>query len=215
MADKGTIVIEGMEERIKQLQELQTTNPAMEQRIRKVIREVIKQVRGKLASEAQSGLQMKSDPRNAYKAVRSAVYRRIFGGQVNILQSRKAGGGRFYAPPRTSQAGQRGGNRMTRSERTVALMSYQGKDRGFILRFLNAGTSERGMKDFHYDEAREHVRRGSRGGNVSKYGKTINTGTRGSIAARNWFGNRSHHEMEAAADNIDKMIDDILQGIMF
>ena len=200
MADKGTIVIEGMEERIKQLQELQTTNPAMEQRICKVVREVIKQVRGTLASEAQSGLQMKSDPRNAYKAVRSAVYRRIFGGQVNILQSRKAGGGRFYAPARrgTSDPIGRGGNRVIRQDRTVALMSYQGKDRGFVLRFLNQGTDP---------ERKIH----SMGGNNLRSGE----GKRGGIAARNWFGNRSHHEMEAAADNIDKMIDDILQGIMF
>ena len=32
---------------------------------------------------------------------------------------------------------------MERSERTKALDTYFGKDRGFVLRFLNSGTSER------------------------------------------------------------------------
>ena len=66
-------------------------------------------------------------------------------------------------------------------------MSYQGADRGFILRFLNAGTSERN----------------------TRYGK------RGSITARNWFGPRSQQEMEKAAANMDKLIDDIVAGIMY
>ena len=199
MADSGTIEISGLEERIKQLQELKTTNPAMEQRIRKVIREVIRKVRNTLTREAKSGLGMSEDPRQAYKAVRSAVYRRLFGGQVNILQSRKAGAMHFYAPPRkgTSDPRGRGGNRVTRQDRTIALMSYQGKDRGFVLRFQNQGTDNRFIR--------------SMGGHDLKKGR----GSRGNIKARNWFGNRSHQEMENAAANLEKMIDDIIQGIMY
>jgi len=193
MANSGTIEITGLDERLKQMGQISTKNPVMRQRINEVIRQTLKQVRSRLSSEAQSGLQMKSDPRNAYKAVRSAVYRRIFGGQVNILQSRKAHGMRLYEPPRTLRPGQRGGNRVKRGQRTTDLMSYQGTDRGFILRFLNSGTVDR--------EA------GTRGGLLS--------GNRGAIEPRNWFGPRSQSEMEAAAANIDKMIDDIIMGIMF
>jgi len=189
MADKGTIEITGLEERIKKFGEASTKNPEMRRRINEVIRQTIMQVRKRLSSEAQGGLQIQSDPRKAYKAIRSAVYRRIFGGQVNILPSRKAHGMRFYAPPRKldQNPNQRGGNRIKRSERSTALMSYQGADRGFILRFLNAGTSDR----------------------TSRYGN------RGSIAARNWFGNRSQAELEQASQRIDTMIDDIIQGIIY
>lgn len=185
MADNGTIEVTGLEERIKKFGELSTKNPEMRKRINEVIRQTLAQVRKSLQGDARSGLDMKSDPRNAYKAVRMAVYRRLFGGQVNILQSRKAHGGRIYEPPR--HPSRRGGNRRTRSGRTEQLMSYQGADRGFILRFLNAGTGER----------------------TSRYGK------RGSIAARNWFGPRSQAEMERAAQNLDKMIDDIITGVMY
>lgn len=189
MADNGTIEVTGLEERIKKMGELSTKNPEMRKRINEVIRQTLAQVRKSLQGDARSGLDMQSDPRNAYKAVRMAVYRRLFGGQVNILQSRKAHGGRLYEPPRrgTKDPYGRGGNRTLRSGRTEQLMSYQGADRGFILRFLNAGTGER----------------------TSRYGK------RGSIAARNWFGPRSQAEMERAAQNLDKMIDDIITGVMY
>ena len=212
MADNGTIEVTGLEERIKKMGELSTKNPEMRKRINEVIRQTLAQVRKSLQGDARSGLDMKSDPRNAYKAVRMAVYRRLFGGQVNILQSRKAHGGRIYEPPR--HPSRRGGNRRTRSGRTEQLMSYQGADRGFILRFLNAGTGERKIV-FNQDENRSKVNRGSRGGNIEKYGKTTNTGTRGAISARNWFGPRSQAEMERAAQNLDKMIDDIITGVMY
>lgn len=212
MADNGTIEVTGLEERIKKMGELSTKNPEMRKRINEVIRQTLAQVRKSLQGDARSGLDMQSDPRNAYKAVRMAVYRRLFGGQVNILQSRKAHGGRLYEPPRHPSG--RGGNRRTRSGRTEQLMSYEGADRGFILRFLNAGTKERKIV-FNQDENRSKVNRGSRGGNIEKYGKTTNTGTRGAISARNWFGPRSQAEMDRAAQNLDKLIDDIITGIMY
>ena len=187
MADSGTIEVKGLEERIKQMGEASTKNPEMRKRINEVIKQTLGVVRKSLQNDAKAGLEMDSDPRKAYKAVRMAVYRRIFGGQVNILQSRKAHGGHYYEPPRKLKQGQRGGNRRLQTGRTVQLMSYQGADRGFILRFLNAGTSERN----------------------TRYGK------RGSISARNWFGPRSQQEMEKAAANMDKLIDDIVAGIMY
>jgi hypothetical protein len=102
------------------------------------------------------------------------------------------------------RSGQRGGNRRLRSERTYKLESYSGPDRAFILRFLNSGTADRYIS-FKYDEARENVHRGSQGGN--KYGETINTGYRGSIEPRNWFGNRSQRVMQNAARNLERLID--------
>ena len=96
MTDEA-IEIRGIEERIRQFQNLATDNPVMGQRIREAIKATLRIVQKQLQSEARTGLDMKSDPRKAYKAVRMAVYRKIFGGQVNILSKRKVGAMHFYA----------------------------------------------------------------------------------------------------------------------
>ena len=204
MADNGTIEIKGLDERIKQFGEASTKNPMMRKRINEVIRATLAKVRKSLQGQARSGLQMQSDPRKAYKAVRMAVYRKIFGGQVNILQSNKAGDGKYYEPPR--HPSHRGGNRMAQSGRTHKMMSYQGSERGFILRFLNQGT------DVRYTGGRNGRTRSERDRFISNHG---GRGHRGSIAARNWFGNASQAELERAAENLDKMIDDIVAGILY
>lgn len=67
------------------------------------------------------------------------------------------------------------------------MMSYEGKDRNMILMWLNGGTTERD----------------------TRYGR------RGSITARNWFGSSSYQKMQAAAAEIDQMIDDLISGVMF
>lgn len=185
----GAVTIEGLDELDKKLAQLKTNSPGFEKRLRDVIRKILGKARANLRKEAASGLQMQSDPRHAYKAVRFAVYRKIFGGQLNILQSRKAGKGHLYEPPRKLRPGQRGGNRVPRSRRTEDLMSYEGMNRGFILRFLNQGTGSRMA--------------GSRGGHLS--------GNRGSIAARNWFGNASMREMQAVAGKMQELIDKIIK----
>lgn len=183
MADNSTITIQGIDDLNKKLKQLETDSPGFEKRLRATIRKAIGEVRSALSKNARSELQMKSDPRSAYKAVRNSVYKRIFGGQVNILQSRRAGARSAYEPPRKLQPGQRGGNRLPRSKRTEQLMGYEGKDRGFILRFLNLGTNNR----------------------------TTHYGNRGSIAARNWFAGRSQQEMEKVAERIQEIVDKIIK----
>lgn len=209
MADNGTIEVKGLDERIKQFGELSTKNPLMRKRINEVIKQVLSVARRSVSQDAKTGLGMQSDPRQAYKAVRMAVYRRIFGGQLNILQRRRAGKSSLYEPPRkgTSDPKGRGGNRVQRSARTTAIMSYQGADRGFILRFLNQGTTDRVIHQM--------------GGHNLRTGSTtvIKTkslgGNRGSITARNWFAGKSQAELEKAAQNLDILIDNIIQGIMY
>ena len=209
MADTGTIEIKGLDERIKQFGEASTKNPMMRKRINEVIRATLAQVRKSLQNNAQSGLDMKSDPRKAYKAIKMAVYRRIFGGNVSILSPRSAGTMHFYAPPHrgTKDPFGRGGNRMKRSERTTDMMSYQGGDRWMVLQWLNNGTRERFSGSGRNGKTEAQYR--------AFVERTGGRGKRGSIAARNWFGPRSYQELQAAADNIDKMIDDIIQGIMY
>lgn len=203
---------EGFVEQKKELEKLMMSNPAMEKKVQGLIKKVLGVVRKSMTQSARDA--MDKDPRRASSAVRMMVYKRILGGNVNILQKRRAsGGGGTYTPTRTLRSGQRGGNRRERSERTMKLESYTGSDRGFVLRFLNAGTQDRVVR-FNPNSAREHVHRGSQGGDRKKYGKTINTGYRGRITPRNFFGNRSHQEMEKAAQNLERMIDELIQKEM-
>ena len=179
--------VTGLDELSKKLDRLQAHDSQMEQRITKIIREAIKAARSMVTQDAKGAVG--NDPRHAYKAVRSMVYKRILGGNISILQKRKAGGGKSgYEPPRTLRPGQRGGNRVPRSARTQQMMDYEGSDRGFILRFLNSGTGQRTA--------------GTRNGRLH--------GNRGSIAARNWFPSSGQRAMNAAAqyiiDEIDRLI---------
>ena len=201
--------IDGFVEQRKELEKLLMSNPQMEKNVQGLIRKVLMAARKSLGDEA--GKAMKSDPRKAYKAIKTSVYRQILGGNVSLYRKKRASStGSNYEAPTTLRPGQRGGNRRPRSGRTKQLQSYMGSDRGFILRWLEAGTQERGIK-FTPDEARENVHRGSRGGNLKKYGKTINTGTRGNIAPRNFFGTSSQQAMEKAAQQLAQYIDDLIK----
>ena len=121
--------------------------------------------------------------------MKTAVYKRILGGSVSILNRRKHGAMFLYEPPKKLRPGQRGGNRVPRSARTEAVMSYQGADRAWILRILNQGTNDRIA--------------GSRGGRLN--------GNRGRIASRNFFSNNSQQVMQRAADDLSKLIDELIK----
>ena len=194
---------EGFEEQRKQLERMMTTDPRMRENVQTAIRKVLLKVRKALSANAQTGLQMDSDPRHAYKAVRTAVYRRILGGQVNILARKKAGKETQFRKGRKGLP-KRGGNRWGRSDRTIALEGYEGMDRGFILRFLNAGATDRKIHSFtsKLDNDRHNLRHAVKGGN------------RGSISPRNWFGSASQKELEGVSDELQKYIDDIIDGLV-
>ena len=189
MADiSGAFEVDGIVRQKQELESLLMSNPAMEKKVQGLIRKVLLAARRDVSKSAQD--KIKTDPRQAYKAVKSAVYRRILGGNVSILSKRRAGK-RGPVPPIVhkletqvnSKGNHRGGNRMPRSRRTEDLLTYQGSDRGFILRFLNAGTSDR--------ESR--------------------IGNRGSIAARNFFGTSSQQAMEKAAEQLDALIETLIK----
>ena len=213
MADiNGAFEVDGLVKQQKELESLMMSNPAMEKRVQKLIRKVLMAARREVAKAAGHPSVMKSDPRQAYKAVKTAVYRQILGGSVSILNKR---GTKFdnYEPPRTLQPGQRGGNRRERSDRSNKLLHYTGSSRAFVLRFLNAGTQGHAIR-FVTDPHRPKVKRGSQGGNLQKYGKTTNTGRRGNIAPRNFFSTSSHTAMMKAAEQLRTLIDDLIKEEM-
>ena len=198
----GAITIEGIDELNRKLEQMKTQGTDFEKRLREAIRKILGAARAELRKDAASGLDIKNDPRHAYKAVRYAVYKRIFGGQVNILQSRRAGSRTNYEPERTLNASKRGGNRRARSNRTQDVMSYEGVDRGFILRFLNDGMTKTNPRTIRFTE---NDRR-----KVDQWNKHPNTGNRGAISARNWFGSASHRQLELAAGKMQELIDKII-----
>ena len=162
---------------------MQTDNPATKKELQAIIRRAIAEARKNVVTDARDVLE--NDPRHAYKAVRSSVYKQILGGQINILPSRKRGAPTKYQRPRKLDQNptQRGGNHRLRSSETLRYQSYEGIDRGFILRFLNAGTNERETR----------------------------FGSRGSLRARHWFGTSSAFQMDAAASRIAEEIESLLQ----
>ena len=184
----GAFEVDGIVRQKQELERLLMSNPEMEKKVQGLIRKVLLQARKQISGDIHGVI--KKDPRQAYKAVKSAVYRRILGGNVSILSKRKAGK-RGPVPPVVhqletrvnSKGNHRGGNRMPRSRRTEDLLTYQGSDRGFILRFLNAGTE----------------------------GRISHGGNRGSIAARAFFANSSQQAMEKAAEQLDTLIEALIK----
>lgn len=181
----------------KALEAALSTNPKTEQMLRKLIREVILDVRAKAIIKASDAL--KHDPRNAIQSIRTSVYKRVLGANINIYNSKKAHGTTSYTPPRTLRVGQRGGNRRKPSENTKRIQGYSDKDRGFILRLVNDGTGNR-VISFNTVESRNY--------------KNANTGNRGSITARNFFTSAVEPHLIEAVDNLANLIDDELEAIL-
>lgn len=203
------IQTEGFVQQSRELDRLMMSNPDMENMVRRLIRKVIAKARKDMSEAAKAS--MKASPHQTYRAVKSAIYRQILGGNVSLLNKRGVKMSN-YEPPRTLKSGQRGGNRKRRSTRSEDLIHYAGNSRGFVLRFLNAGTDDRAIKNFKSDPHRDKVKRGSQGGDVNKYGNVgkVNTGNRGSITARNFFAQNEITIMNKASEELVAMIDDLI-----
>lgn len=181
------------------LEKALSTNPKTQKALQKLIRIAIMQARAQVISSEKF---KHGDPRGARKAVRTAVYKKILGANINIYNSRKAHGSTSYEPPRKGVSG-RGGNRRTRSPRTARIMSYDALDRGFILRWLNSGANDRHI-NFKEREGRK----------VDKWNKHPNTGNRGSISARNWFKVSATSALRQATDALANLIDTELEAML-
>lgn len=166
-------------------------------RLRQFISDELKAARDRIVSSIHF---KNGDPRGAAKSVRRSVYKKILGGNVNILDRRSAGNRSSYEAPRKLRAGQRGGNRMLRSQRTEDILHYGPVDRGFILRMVNSGTNPR------YANGRNGT---WKNGNNKTFFKLQEEGDyyRGSISPRNFFGPSAEKELQVALDNLVKMID--------
>ena len=171
------------------LESMLVSNPDTAANIRKLITQEIAKARAAISQSAKGA--MAADPRQAYKAVRRSVYKSILGGQVNIFNPRggasSSGSSFVKARKLDNHPHQRGGNRRKRSARTDQVDGYVGKDRGFILRFVNSGISK--PRQTRY-------------------------GIRGVIPARNWLATSGQKDLEAAAERLSALIDKELVKMM-
>lgn len=174
-----------IEQHRRAMARLLASDPETRKRLKAVIREELKKVRKNLTADERNAI--KNDPRKAYLGVKYTVYRKVLGGNTSILSSRKAGARYMLVKTRKidENPNQRGGNRLPRSPRTEALDTYFGKDRGFVLRFLNNGTVER------------HTRYGNRG-YIEKRGTFETNATRYMDSAAHIIADAFAKEFEAA-----------------
>ena len=178
-------------EQRKVLEQALSTNPKTQKALQKLIQQVLIEARQQVVTAARGALD--SDPRGAAHSIRRTVYKKLLGGNLNILNMRKrAGKPTNYEPPHTLRPHQRGGNRVPRGSRTNTVMHYGPHDRGWILRIVNGGTTERTA--------------GTRGGRLS--------GHRGAIAPRNFFAPAANSSLMHAADNLANLIDSELMAML-
>jgi hypothetical protein len=175
----GDVELAGFVECMESWGHIMTTDPGMAKRFRKAIAALLKEARKNLSSDVRNYLN--NDPRKAYRAIKHSVYKSMFGGNISILQKRRAGAKGMLKRQRKldSNPHQRGGNRRKRiDDGRNRLDQYIGADRGFVLRFINSGTISR----------------------QTRYGN------RGSIRATEWFGHTAPWQMQTVAEKLAQAI---------
>lgn len=191
-------------EQQKALEAALSTNPKTEAVLRKIIRKYVLEAR----KQVVQGITFKhGDPRGARQAVKTSVYKKVLGANINILNGQKAHGTNSYVEPRKGSHG-RGGNRHKRT--SLDRGKYAPLDRGFILRWLNEGATDRSIKSFKTDERRNNGRWPS----VKKWSQHPNTGNRGSIAARNFFRPLGDRALGVMRDNLERAIEAELEALL-
>jgi len=160
------------------LDQLLSSSPSTERKLKKIVFEVLKDARNEVSDYAKTLLP--NDPRDAHKAVFWSRWKNSFGGNINIIHSRKRISPTSYRKPMTLRKGQVGGNRRKAGRETDRMESYDSIDRGFILNFINAGAKKGG----------------------AKRGENSRFGNRGSISAKNWFKPVSEKARDKAYDKL-------------
>lgn len=189
-------------DQLKAFDEALSTSDRAAGRLRKLVRKEILAAR----AEVVRGIRFKDgDPRGTRQAVRTTVYKRVFGANLNIFNSRKAHGSNSYQYEYKRMPGQRGGNRRKRSGITARMMSYAGIDRGFILRWLNDGTAARSIS-FRADERR--------GRYASNSGHRVNTGNRGRISGSHFFRSLGERALARMAERLSVAIEEELSKML-
>lgn len=192
----AVVKIEGVDEVLRKFDRLSTRRD-MGKDLKVIIRAVLKDARKDVSNAAKAALNG-NDPRKAYLAVKYAVYRSVFGGNVSILSRRSRSNKGYQLPP----------SKRGRSGRTEALEGYYGTDRGFILRFMESGTGERTVNRFNDTSIKRTIR--PKGRRVYKHSAI---GARGKINAMGWFDSSSTSAIVKAANELQILVDEAVERL--
>lgn len=182
-----------------------TVDGDMGKQLREAIFQELKAARDKIVEQIRFD---NGDPRGTAHAVKRYIAGKYLGGVVSIAdyKSKKTGTVNNYEAPRKLRPGQRGGNRMTRSEATKKRLSYGPQDRAFILMWLDAGTRVR------------YSGHGRNGKTQAAYDKFVDRnggrGNRGQITPRDFFSRLGNPAMEKAIENLGKMVDEEFERLL-
>lgn len=199
----STVRMEGAEQVTAALDRLRSYRLMGEKQLRKIIQSHVGKIRRQVSAAAKAHMQ-NGDPRKASQAVKAMVYKSMIGFNVNLFPRKNggAGGGGSVMVQTGGSLSGAGGNRRRRSPRTNTVDSYQGADRGFILRWMETGTRERHIK-YTSDNRRK----------ATKWTSRPNSGNRGKIVAKPFFsqaaGQAIQSEASAIRDDIMTLIGEV------
>lgn len=189
---------------VKNIERMMTDDPELRKRLQEVIRKDVLAARNAVVRNMQ-GIFKNGDPNGASHAVRHVIYEKVLGANLNIYNMVKGTAKWSYRQKERAEAGigsrtGRGGNRRTRSDLTSRYQGYEGKARGFILRWVNEGmtkTNPRTIKFTTNDKRKEN-----------KWNSHPNTGNRGAISARNFFGSMASSALNVVSQHLAQIIEE-------
>lgn len=184
----------------KNLEKMMTDNPETRHAIQDLIRETMWEARNATAHKIEGIIGNRGQ---SARSVRNIVFEKILGGNINIMNMKK-GTAQWKVVQKTRKVDQnphmRGGNRRKRSMRTIMIEGYEGKARGFILRWQDEGTRQRfavGRNNYGSRQNNIHYNRIKQNG----------LGNRGHITGGEFFYRIATQQLGEAAEKLAVMID--------
>ena len=195
--DEGAIELN-----VKNIEGMMTDNPELREKLQEAIREDVWKARNSVVN-SMKGIFDNGDPAEARRAVRNIVYESVLGANLNIRDMKRG-----TASWRVRQVDRkveqnprmRGGNRRKRTFKTVRMHGYEGKAKGFLLRWLNNGVNDRAIK------FKERMSR-----KADKWNTHPNSGNRGSIAARNFFEPMASAALNVVSQHLAQIIEEEIE----
>ena len=181
---------------------MMTDNPELRKKLQDAIRQDVWKARQAVIRNMASVFK-NGDPAEARRAIRHIIYEEILGANLNIYNMRRGTANwrvRQVDRRGTSDPKGRGGNRRKRNFITIRMHGYEGKAKGFLLRWLNNGVNDRAIK------FKERMSR-----KADKWNTHPNSGNRGSIAARNFFEPMASAALNVVSQHLAQIIEEEIE----
>ena len=187
---------------VKNIESMMTNNPELRTKLQDAIRQDVWKARQTVVRNMASVFK-NGDPAEARRAVRNIIYEEILGANLNIYNMRRGTANwrvRQVDRKGTSDPKGRGGNRRKRNFITIRMHGYEGKAKGFLLRWLTNGVNDRAIK------FQERM-----GRKADKWNHHPNTGNRGSISARNFFEPMASAALNVVSQHLAQIIEEEIE----